>query len=170
MLPLLSPTYGLPTYFGDEASVSHPNVERAAVPEAAVSLDIDPAPKPSFPEGSHTIPNIASEGSDNWLLPRKDEKDLERRQVAAPSTVSLDIDGDSLMPTHLGGSVPAHIPNMASEGSDQWLGTAKREAKPEAEANPSPAVTLDMDYIPPAIEVGKLNVGRNGLVRREVTF
>ncbi|KAL8708494.1 MAG: hypothetical protein Q9220_006652 [cf. Caloplaca sp. 1 TL-2023] len=173
MLPLLLPAYGLPTYFGNEASAAHLNLERAALAEADVSLDIGSPPVASTTGGTSTIPNIASEGSENWLLPRKEEKELERRQAtitAGDSSVSLDVSAEDTTPIHSGGSQPAHIPNIASEGSDHWLGTAKREAIAEPEANPSPAVTLDMDYVPPALEIGKLNAGRNGLVRREVTF
>ncbi|KAL8638662.1 MAG: hypothetical protein Q9228_004206 [Teloschistes exilis] len=165
ILPLLSPACALPTYFGNEASVPHANIERAAIPEPAVTLDIAGSNSRASGQGTEygdSIPNIASEGPEHWL-PK-----LRRRQttgaitgVAGNSRITLDVAGSSQPPT--AAHRDAYIPNIASEGSDHWLvpENIKREAKaePEAEAEAKPTVTLDMDYVPPAIEFGNQNLG-----------
>ncbi|KAI4203107.1 MAG: hypothetical protein LQ350_002155 [Teloschistes chrysophthalmus] len=168
ILPLLSPACALPTtYFGNEASIPHANIERAAIPEPAVTLDIPGSNSRASGQGtelSDSIPNIASEGPEHWL-PK-----LRRRQisgagaitgVAGNSHITLDVAGSSQPAT--GGHRDAFIPNIASEGSDHWLvpENVKREAEaaPEAEAEANPAITLDLDYVPPAVSFGNQNLG-----------
>lgn len=157
ILPLLAPTYALPTYMGNEATVAHMNVERAAVPEAAINLDFskpdESAPVPANGASTAALGNIASEGSDNWLIPKRREK----RQAPSSDTISGadSSSGES-------GQSPAAAPvrprrkgfvdNIGSYGPSMWLGTAKRdieerEAAPEAD----PVVTLDFNYKPPPI-------------------
>ncbi|KAL8692905.1 MAG: hypothetical protein Q9218_002163 [Villophora microphyllina] len=173
ILPLLSPAYGLPTYFGNEASVSHVNVERAAIPEPAITLDV--AGSNAGATGSDrnsefgdTLPNIASEGPEHWLpkLRRRQSPGTGGAATGLPgaSTITLDVAGSN-RPIHSGNSAST-IPNIASEGSDHWLipENIKREAKAEA----SPAITLDTDYVPPAIELGNQNLGAPK--RREVNL
>ena len=162
ILPLLAPTYALPTYMGNEATVAHLNVERAAVPEAAINnldfSDVDEAaPVPAHAGSTTAFGNIASEGSDHWLLPKRREK----RQAPTSDTISgadsrsaesgQDATeapaGASVAPRRKGG-----IENIGSYGPKMWLGTAKREieersAAPEAQ----PIVTLDFNYKPPPI-------------------
>ncbi|KAL8677583.1 MAG: hypothetical protein Q9224_001733 [Gallowayella concinna] len=156
ILPLLTPTYALPTYFGNEAAVSHMNVERAAIPEPVVTL----APQHDIPVDSDvgdSISNIASEGAGNWLrkIGRRGE---EKRQLS--STISpTNLEVEDATPSLSGGA--AYAPRggrnvaPANVGSaflpSQRLGTAKREIEArEASAEAKPRVTLDMDYVPPA--------------------
>ncbi|KAL8730158.1 MAG: hypothetical protein Q9166_004241 [cf. Caloplaca sp. 2 TL-2023] len=164
-MPLLTPTSALPTYFGNEAAVSHMNVERAAVPEPQVSLDTaDVIPANAVAESS--IPNINSEGPGHWLTPKRREK----RQSSTSDSIGgdegssntfLDVNNDDPAPIK-SGRTPI-IENISSQGSDHWLGTAPRrpsnligrEAAPEA----NPAVVLDMDYVPPAFDLGSQNLG-----------
>ncbi|KAL8805311.1 MAG: hypothetical protein Q9200_005484 [Gallowayella weberi] len=155
ILPLLTPTYALPTYFGNEAAVSHMNVERAAVPEPAVTL-AHQDDSPFDPEVEDGISNIASEGASNWLqkLGRRAE---DKRQLG--STISPIDQEEGNSPASFSGGAPrgrgGRIPSPANIGSvysaSQRLGTAKREIEAR-EANPR--VTLDMNYVPPALDMG----------------
>lgn len=131
ILPLLSPVYGLPTYFGNDAAAVHSNVERAAVPEAAVAFE-----------------------------------EAEKRQISSgenPGRISLDTSPEPVAPiTSSINSAYATIPNIASEGSDHWLGVAKREieereAAAKAEAEAKPVITLDTSYVPPVFDTGTLD-------------
>ncbi|KAL8786393.1 MAG: hypothetical protein Q9213_002809 [Squamulea squamosa] len=177
ILPLLSPTYALPTYFGNEATVSHMHAERAALPEPAISLGPpEPAPIEPIPahgESASALDNIASEGPEHWLLGKRREK----RQSAGSDSVTgaesgsenIGWGGVSGGSSGGGGSsqtapvtterIPV-IPNTGSYGPKMWLGTAKRDIE-EREAAPeaNPAVTLDMDYVPPALDFGLQNLG-----------
>ncbi|KAL8697294.1 MAG: hypothetical protein Q9201_007199 [Fulgogasparrea decipioides] len=170
ILPLLSPAYALPTYFGNEAAVSHANIERAAIAEPAVNLDTDSVTLGS--DSEETIPNIASEGPEHWL-PRS--KRQATTGVSGSSSISLDVDQNAGEDPVATGKESPFIPNIASEGPSHWLGSMKREAKPEAEAEAeakaSPAVTLDMDYVPPPLGAGSLNLGApNSLRRRRISL
>lgn len=148
ILPLLSPTYGLPTYFGNDAAAIHSNVERAAVPEAAVAL-----------EGAESL--SAAHESAKWLSKSKRQLSSGAQTLRAPASITLDTDSESAnAPDSPYPDLPT-IPNIASEGSDHWLGVAKREieereAKAEAEANP--IITLDPGYVPPTFDTGTLDV------------
>ncbi|KAL8753308.1 MAG: hypothetical protein Q9184_005462 [Pyrenodesmia sp. 2 TL-2023] len=135
ILPLLSPVYGLPTYFGDDAAAVHSNMERAAVPEAAVALE-EEAQKRQLSSGAQTISNPASISLDS-----------SSGSADAPVASSMN-------------SAYVTIPNIASEGSDHWLGVAKREIEEreaEAEAEAKPVITLDTAYIPPTFDTGTLD-------------
>ncbi|KAL8774280.1 MAG: hypothetical protein Q9209_001031 [Squamulea sp. 1 TL-2023] len=173
ILPLLTPTYALPTYFGNEATVSHMHAERAALPEPAVSLLGPPEPAPIEPipahgESASALNNIASEGPENWLLSKRREK---RQSAGSDSITGAEsgsenigwggVSGDSRQtaPVRSTERVPV-IPNTGSYGPKMWLGTAKRDIE-EREAAPeaNPAVTLDMDYVPPALDFGLQNLG-----------
>ncbi|KAL8905120.1 MAG: hypothetical protein Q9207_002821 [Kuettlingeria erythrocarpa] len=141
ILPLLSPTYALPTYFGNDAAAIHSNVERAAVPEAAVAL-----------EGAE---------STKWLSKSKRQLSSGAQTLRTPTSITLDTDSESANePESPYPDLPT-IPNIASEGSDHWLGVApreieEREAKAEAEAKP--IITLDPSYVPPTFDTGTLDV------------
>lgn len=159
ILPLLAPTYALPTYMGNEATVAHMNVERAAVPEAAINnlefADVDEAaPVPAHAASTTAFGNIASEGSDHWLLPKRREK----RQAPSSDTISLEDSSSAEGATEAPAQASVaprrkgFIENIGSYGPKMWLGTAKREieersAAPEAK----PIVTLDFNYKPPPI-------------------
>ncbi|KAL8661413.1 MAG: hypothetical protein Q9202_005595 [Teloschistes flavicans] len=163
ILPLLSPAYALPTYFGNDALVSHSNVERA-IPEPAVTLDVagsNGRAAGASTEFADSLPNIASEGPEHWLpkLRRRQTSGGAITGVAGSSRITLDVAGSRQPAT--GTASGAYIPNIASEGSDHWLipENIKREAKAEPEAEASPTVTLDMDYVPPALEFGNQNLG-----------
>ncbi|KAI4132798.1 MAG: hypothetical protein LQ338_000502 [Usnochroma carphineum] len=148
ILPLLSPSYALPTFFGNDGAVAHANIERAAVPEAA--LTFDDGSSTSNVEGS--IPNLKRQlgggGADS--------------SGSTVGSVSLDAPNDSA--TSGASSGPARISiDYNSEGSDHWLlppgkrEIEEREAKAEAEAKPE--VTLDLDYVPPELTVSDIDLG-----------
>ncbi|KAL8648004.1 MAG: hypothetical protein Q9210_005229 [Variospora velana] len=162
ILPLLSPAYGLPTYFGnDAAAVTHSNVERAAVPEPAAGL----------PERSSSaydpLPNVDNEGPETWLPKQKRQfGSVPGASGGIPSGgssngVSLDFSGSNTTPDPSGSVEPGTIGNIATEGSKHWLLPPvglKRDAKPEAEADvsnirltgyaPAPGTSDDQDLGP----------------------
>lgn len=175
ILPLLSPAYGLPTSLGNDAAVVHSNVERAAVPVPAVSL----GDSSSTTNADESIPNIASEGASAWLPKLK--RQFSGGTASTPSSssngaITLDVGAASSQPIGSGNPTLAHIPNIASEGSDHWLLPPKekreieeREANAEAEANP--AITLDMEYVPPALEdTSDINLGPRPVRRRKLNL
>lgn len=136
--------------------MSHMNAERAAVPEPAV-LDLS---DPVGTDAEAGISNIGSEGPGNWL--RKVSKREEKRQLSPSGSISFgsgedfssNIAGSESVPVRTG-RVPAGLANIGSQGPSQRLGTAKREIEErEASAEASPKVTLDVDYVPPALEIG----------------
>lgn len=134
ILPLLSPVYGLPTYFGDDAAAVHSNIERAAVPEAAVALE--EAEKRQLSSGTQTLGN-----------PARISLDSSSGGADAPVAPSMN-------------SAYVTIPNIASEGSDHWLGVAKREIEEReaaAEAEAKPVISLDTSYVPPTFDTGTLD-------------
>ncbi|KAL9579630.1 MAG: hypothetical protein Q9212_004997 [Teloschistes hypoglaucus] len=160
ILPLLSPAYALPTYFGNDASVPHANIERAAIPEPAVTLDIAGSNSRASGQGAEfgdSIPNIASEGPEHWLpkLRRRQTSSGAITGVAGNSHITLDVAGSNqpAVASHR----DASISNIASEGSDHWL--VPENIKREAEAEAKPTITLDMDYVPPAVSFGNQNLG-----------
>ncbi|KAI4148370.1 MAG: hypothetical protein LQ341_001600 [Variospora aurantia] len=149
ILPLLSPAYGLPTYFGNE--VAHSNVERAAVPEPAAGL----------PERSSSaydpLANVDNEGPETWLPKQKRQTGGVNGgipSVESSNGVSL---GSSDSNTTPGLSVsaesvePGAVTNIGTEGPNKWLLRPvglKRDAKPEAEADVSD-IRFSMSNAPP---------------------
>lgn len=156
ILPLFSPVHGLPTYFGNDAAVAQGFVERAAIPEAA----LDSSSSSAVEDG---LPNTSSPGPAAWLP--KEKRQTNTATYGSPSSNTLDVDNSFDLPENPGSmGGPAHITtDYASYGSDHWLlpprkrEIEEREAKAEAEADP--AITLDMDYVPPALEVSDLDLG-----------
>ncbi|KAI4113953.1 MAG: hypothetical protein LQ345_005174 [Seirophora villosa] len=148
ILPLLSPAYGLPTYFGNEAAaVTHSNVERAAVPEPAAGLPLS---------------DTASEGPVAWLPKRKRQFGTAGpASVESSDTITMATGGTNSGPISPGVLGPAHIPNIGSEGSDHWLlpPVLKREAKAEAEAEAEAAITMATGHVPQALSATDLDLG-----------
>lgn len=161
ILPLLSPAYGLPTYFGNE--VAHSNVERAAVPEPAAGL----------PERSSSaydpLANVDNEGPETWLPKQKRQTggiNGGLPSVESSNGISLG-SSDSNATPELSASAesvePGAIGNIATEGSNNWLLRPvglKRDAKPEAEADVD-GISLGMNSAPPPgpPTPGDLNLG-----------
>ncbi|KAL9019072.1 MAG: hypothetical protein Q9185_003614 [Variospora sp. 1 TL-2023] len=160
ILPLLSPAYGLPTYFGNE--VAHSNVERAAVPEPAAGL----------PERSSSaydpLANVDNEGPETWLP--KQKRQIGGVNGGIPSVESSNGisfgSSDSNVtpdPSESAGSIkPGAIGNIATEGSDNWLIRPvglKRNAKPEAEADVSDIRFSSTSNAPSLGTPGDLNLG-----------
>ncbi|KAL8969669.1 MAG: hypothetical protein Q9197_004216 [Variospora fuerteventurae] len=157
ILPLLSPIYGLPTYFGNE--VAHSNVERAAVPEPAAGL----------PERSSSaydpLANVDNEGPETWLPKQKRQTGGINGgipSVESSNGISL---GSNPTPDPSGSAEsirPGVIGNIATEGSDNWLLRPvglKRDAKPEAEADVSD-ISLGSLSNPPSLGTpGDLDLG-----------
>lgn len=166
ILPLLSPAYSLPTYFGNDAAVAHANVERAALPEPAVNLDAAETVKAK---------RAADDAIADWeseALPESLPK--SKRQFGGTSTtglssgsVSLDV-GNTNANGPGTGNQPNTISNLGSEGPSAWLRPlGKGElVKREAEAEAEPVVTLDLDYVPPPLDTGSLSLGRPRTYKR----
>ncbi|KAL8834494.1 MAG: hypothetical protein Q9170_003729 [Blastenia crenularia] len=141
ILPLLSPAYGLPTYFNNDASVAHANVERAAIPAPAVNLDTAEAINEKR-GAENAVADWENEAVPEWLPKNK------RFNGAGLSTgsVSLDLSGNPAGGSgSSNGDQPDTIGNLGSEGPAAWLRPVSMPVKREAEAQPNPAVTLDME-------------------------
>ncbi|KAL9603951.1 MAG: hypothetical protein Q9219_000889 [cf. Caloplaca sp. 3 TL-2023] len=172
ILPLLSPAYGLPTYFGNDASVAHANVERAALAEPAVNFDA--AETMNAKRGTdEAVADWESEALPKWLPERKRQIN-GGAAISGTQSGSVSLDAGSPPPSvpMTGGNQPNTISNVASEGSSNWLRPVGRPLKErdiverEAEAQPEPAVTLDLDYVPPALDTGNMNLGRPVFAKR----
>ncbi|KAL8913060.1 MAG: hypothetical protein Q9171_002040 [Xanthocarpia ochracea] len=152
ILPLLAPTYALPTYLGNEATVSHMNVERAAVPEPAFDLGAPESEPIMRQEKRQSSSSESTAGTE-----------LDSENIGWGGQSQSQSEGVVRRPLTAGRS--QYVPNIASYGSDAWLGTAKRDMEErdieEREAAPEakPAVTLDLDYVPPTYGYGRQNLG-----------
>ncbi|KAL8963988.1 MAG: hypothetical protein Q9183_004791, partial [Haloplaca sp. 2 TL-2023] len=149
ILPLLAPTYALPTYFGNEAVVARSNVERA-------------------PEPAAVLEDNAAEAPEHWLPKAKRQGDISGLAASAGAGgISIDTGSEAAEEAAPSGKQTYTIPNMSSQGRDNWL--LSREAKAEAEAEADPAITLDMDYTPASVEISnpRLEAAGKARVRRE---
>ncbi|KAI4174590.1 MAG: hypothetical protein LQ343_002163 [Gyalolechia ehrenbergii] len=163
ILPLLSPAYGLPTYFGNDAAVAHANVERSALPGSAVNLDTAEIMKEKR-GAEDAIDDSDSEALLEWLPKSKRQSGSSTNSGLTSGSVSLDVGGTSNVPSTDRPGQPDTIANLGSEGSANWLrpiGRPIKLAAREAEAKPNPAVTMELGYIPPSLDTGNgdLNLG-----------
>ncbi|KAL8885723.1 MAG: hypothetical protein Q9205_007600 [Flavoplaca limonia] len=149
ILPLLAPTYALPTYMGNEGTVvAHMNAERAAAPEAdRVNLDIPD------PEDSASILVDDAPVGEEWLPTKRQEK----RQ--APSSDTIAAGGSPgwggfsaperpAAPAAAGPSYGSALGNIGSYGPSMRLPVAKRAMEAEKAAQRGNRVTLDYDFVP----------------------
>ncbi|KAL8940321.1 MAG: hypothetical protein Q9216_002876, partial [Gyalolechia sp. 2 TL-2023] len=167
ILPLLSPAYGLPTYFGNDAGVAHANVERAALPEAAVNMDMN--------EKRGAEDAIAD--WENEAVPAPAWLPKSKRQTSntglSSGSVSLETGGTPEASSSDGSDAPAMpntIANVGSEGPANWLRPIGRPIKERdltaREAEAEPAVTMELGYIPPALNTGDMKLGAPPLYKR----
>ncbi len=152
ILPLLAPTYALPTYLGNEATLSHMNVERAAVPEPAFAVDAPESEPIMRQEKRQSSSSESTTGTE-----------LDSPNIGWGGQSQSQSESVATRPLTAGRS--QYVPNIGSYGPEARLGTAKRDMEErdieEREAAPEakPAVTLDFDYVPPSYGYGRQNPG-----------
>ncbi|KAL9029952.1 MAG: hypothetical protein Q9196_001862 [Gyalolechia fulgens] len=174
ILPLLSPAHGLPAYFGNDAAVAHANVERAALPKPAVSLDTAESMNEKRGVEDATL-DWDSEAVPEWLPKSKRQSGSSTNTGLTSSTVSLNVGEIPEIPPVGRIGQPDTIANVGSEGPANWLRPISRPIKErdlaerEAAAQPNPVVTLDMDYIPPVLETGDMDLGAPPIYRNRGT-
>lgn len=172
ILPLLSPAYGLPTYFGNDNAVAHANVERAALPEPALNLDTAEMMNEKR-AAEDVISDWESEAVPEWL-PKHKRQSTGGSDGLSSGTVTLDVSGAENPPTTGRVGQPDSISNLGSEGPANWLRPTGQTLKErdlterEAEAEPNPAVTLDMNYRVPDLDTGNMNLGAPPIYKRRV--
>ena len=166
ILPMLSPAFGLPTYLGSDAAVAHANVERAALPEPAVNLDTAESIN-ARRSAEDAIADWESEALPEWLPRRKRQISGASTTGTESGTVSLDVGASTPPSGNTPGGEPNTIENLGSYGPNAWLKPVGKSLKErEAEAEAEPAVTLDLDYVPPSLDTGTLNLGKPPTYKR----